>query len=182
MRALALTLAATAAVVSACGGSSGEPRTAPPVSTSPASASTPSPEATGIDAPGPQGAAAFARFFYAQIQRAFETGDVSVLQKYSRSECETCQNFISSVNGTRAAGGRVEGYKITVLTAVAPADTGATARVDIVRNSTESIEYDKHGKVVDRAAGHKGIEEQMNLVRVNNSWQVSKMILIRVRG
>jgi hypothetical protein len=179
MRALALTLAAVAAV-SACGGSSGEPRTAPPVSTSPAAAATPTP--TGINAPGPQGAAAFATFFYGEIQRAFETGDVSMLQTYSGPECQSCKNFIDSVKGTYGAGGRVEGYRISIVTAVAPADTGATARVDVVRNSTESIEYDKSGKVVDRAPGHQGIEEQMNLVRIGSSWRVAKIILIRVRG
>jgi hypothetical protein len=179
MRALALTLAATAAV-SACGGSSSQPRTAPPVSASPVAAASPTP--TGIDAPGPEGAAAFAKFFYAQVEQAFATNNPTLLEAISLPECESCQNLIKSVQAITKVGGRVDGYKITVTAAVAPASTGDATRVDVIRNSTTNTEYDAAGKVVSREPGRNGIEEQMNLRRVAGKWRVAKIIRIRVRG
>jgi hypothetical protein len=138
--------------------------------------------ATGINAPTPEGAGAFATYYYAQVQRAFATGDASTLRAISLPECQSCQNVIASVTDIAAGGGRVDGYRITVTAAVAPATTGVSARVDVIRNSTANTEYDKAGKVVSREPGHKGIEEQMNLVRVDGTWRVQKILRIRVRG
>lgn len=185
MRALGVPALAGAIALSGCGGSSSaEPQVLPTVQPSSAAATTaaPSVSPSGKDAPTPEGAAAFARFVYAEIERAFVARDPSIVEAVSTPGCVSCKNFIESIKGVRDGNGRVEGYRIDVRVAVAPGGTGQTARVDIIRDSTANIEYDRAGRVVSKEPGLRGIEEQMNLVRVNESWRVANIIRIRVRG
>jgi hypothetical protein len=164
--------------LTACGDSSAEPRVLPSLS-APASPSA-SPIPTGPAAA--HDAAEFARFVYAEIERAFIERDPAIVEAISTPQCESCRRFIDSIAGLRDSNGRVEGYRITVRTAVAPADSGTTARVDVIRDSTASVEYDAAGKVVSREPGYRGIEEQMDLVRQGATWRVTSIIRIRVTG
>jgi hypothetical protein len=184
MRAFAGVVAAALALA-ACGGPSDDgPRVLPTLdpSPSPSVSVSASPSAVPTGAAAAKDAAAFATFVYEEIERAFVARDPSIVEALSAPECTSCRNFIESITGLRDTNGRVEGYTITVRSAVAPADTGQTARVDIVRDSTASVEYDSAGKVVSREPGLRGIEEQMNLERKGGSWVVTKIIRIRVRG
>jgi hypothetical protein len=180
MRALALALV-VAAAVAGCGGSSGEtPRALPSVSSSPSAVASPTP--TGKDAPTPEGAAEFAKYVYAQIEQAFATNNPELIKAVSLPECTSCTHLYDSAKRTADAHGRVLGYRISVVAAVAPATTGDTARVDVIRNSTANVEYDGSGKVVSREPALKGIEDQMNLRWVGGAWRVSEIVRIRVRG
>lgn len=183
MRARGAGVLVVAVLAAGCGGGSDAgPRVLPSLTSSPSPSPSASAVPTGINAPTPQGAAAFATFVYAEIQRAFETRDASGLQRVSSPSCVSCENFIESVQNIRKQGHRIEGYRIVVRTAVAPADTAATARVDVIRDSSGSVEYDADGRVVSRERALSGIEEQMDLVREGTSWKVTKITRIRIRG
>jgi hypothetical protein len=171
MRALALTLAAVAAV-SACGGSSGGPQTAPPVSSSPVAAATPTP--TGIDAPGPEGAAAFAKFFYAEIDRAYQKKDPEIVRALILPSCKTCELYIRTITRLRDKNEQFTGGGFKINFAVAPADTGgnSAARVDVGYDFGAGIFYDAAGKVIQRQPALRNVEEQVALSRVADAWRV----------
>ncbi|MDX6197232.1 MAG: hypothetical protein QOJ79_383 [Actinomycetota bacterium] len=173
MRALALTVAASAALVSACGGSSGEPRTAPPVSTSPAAASSPAP--SGIDAATPEGASEFVRFFYAEISRAFQARDPEIVRRLVLPTCKTCKLYIDSITGIRDENQRFVGGGFAIKFAVAPADAGSTgtARVDVGFDYAGGQFVDAAGKVLLSEPAEKNVEEQVALSRVDGRWKVA---------
>ena len=181
MRVLALTLAAVAAV-SGCGGSSGDkPRTLPAVTAS----SSPSPSAGGTaaasdvpaeaQAPTSAGAEAFARFFYTETKRAFESKNPDLIKAISAPGCTSCDNYIASITLLRDNNERVENFTVTVLSAVAPALAGSTARVDVSWSSPEVLRYDASGKVIMREGPFKRVDDQMNLVRRGDSWVIAQL-------
>lgn len=184
MRALALTLAAVAVAGSACGGSSEEPRTAPPVSASPAATASPTPPAASDIPPAARaatsaGAEAFARFFYEQTQRAFETKNPDLLRAISAPGCTACERYIQSVTQLRENNERVENYAVTVLLAVAPAVTGDTARVDLSYALPEAIRYDAAGKVITREGPFTRVDVQVSLIRSGDRWLVQQTKALR---
>ncbi|MBK5305086.1 MAG: hypothetical protein JJD92_00205 [Frankiaceae bacterium] len=182
MRALALTLAAVAAL-SACGGSDGEPQTAPPVSSSPVSAASPTPAADDVPAEAKAatsaGAEAFARFFYAQTVRAFETKNPDLIKDISAPGCESCERYVQSVAQLRDNNERIENYVVTVTLAVAPAVTGEAVRVDLTYSLPEAVRYDASGKVLAREGPFKRVDVQMNLVRSGDTWLVEQAKALR---
>jgi hypothetical protein len=185
MRALALTLAASAAVLSACGGSSAQPRTAPPVSTSPASASSPTPAAADVPADAKAatsaGAEAFAKFFYTQVKLAYQTKNPELIRAISAPGCASCDRYIESITELRDNNERMGDYELKVLVAVAPAVTGDTARVDVSWSSPQVIRYDANGKILTREGPFKRVDDQFNLVRAADGWRVAQVKSLRVQ-
>jgi hypothetical protein len=184
MRALALTLAATAAVVSACGGSSSGPRTAPPVSTSPASVSSPTPAAAAVPAAAKAatstGAEAFARFFYTQVVRAFAAKNPALIASISAPGCTACESYIRSLTKLRDNNERVEHFSIKVISVVAPAVTGASARADVSWSQPDvAVRYDASGKEIFRDGPYRRVDTQLNLLRQGDGWLVSEIKPIR---
>jgi hypothetical protein len=173
MRALALALAAVAGLT-ACGGSSGQPQTLPPVTTSPAAAVSPAPAPTGINAATPQGASEFVRFFYAEISRAYQARDPEIIRALVLPSCKTCKLYIDSVTELRDKNQHFAGGGFKINFAVAPADTGsvATARVDVGLDYGGGAFVDSAGKILSRETSQKGIEEQVALSRVGEAWRV----------
>lgn len=183
MRALVLTLAATSALAGCAGSSAEQPKTLPAVTASPSpTAVAPSAAPTGINAPTPQGATEFAKFFYVQLEQAFATRNVALIAEISEPGCQSCNNLINSIKSAVDQRARIEGFHVTVTTAVAPAITGPTARVDVVRDSNGVTFLDANGKVLAHEPPLRGIEERMDLVRVPDGWRVAQITRVRVRG
>lgn len=176
MRALALTLALTAALAG-CGGSSADkPQTLPPVTVSPSASPSPaaSPIPSGINAATPQGASEFVKYYFAEISRAFRLRDPAIVQNLSLPTCKTCKLYVDSIGGIRDRNERFvsPGFRFTF--AVAPADTGrgATARVDIGYVYGGGVFYDAGGKVLAREP-REALEEQVALARGEAGWRVA---------
>jgi hypothetical protein len=177
----AAALTVTAGVVG-CGGSAGSPQALPSLSPAASASPPPSPVPTGVQAPTAQGAAEFVRFFYGQIERGFAVRDPQLVAALSLPSCTACGNYIRSMTKLRANNERAEGFKITLKSAVAPADTGRQARVDVSWSYPGATRYDASGKVIRREPATRGIEEQVDLVRVGDEWRVTEIHRIRVRG
>jgi hypothetical protein len=172
-------------VLSACDGSSAdEPPILPSLSASPsASSSAPTAMPTGRDAPTAQGAAEFAKYFYSQIETAFATRDPSLVSGLSAPGCTSCRQYVQSLTKLRNNNERVEGFDIVVSAAIAPASTTPVeTRVDVVWSYGGAKRYDAEGRLIREEPPTKGIEEQVNLVRLGNSWRVAEIKRIRVRG
>ena len=82
MRARVVTpLLLVAALATGCGSEDETPRALPSIAASvtPAPSPTPAPVPSEAQAETPQGAAAFARFWYAEVQRAYEVEDPDIV-------------------------------------------------------------------------------------------------------
>ncbi|MDT7548825.1 MAG: hypothetical protein QOE84_1219, partial [Actinomycetota bacterium] len=99
-------------LVAGCGGSSGSPRTLPPV----ASASlSPSPSPTPSLTPEQQIVAAVHNY-YDEANRATQNGDVSRLEALSFAQCD-CRKLARSIASTYTSGKRFRGAHDTVTSA-----------------------------------------------------------------
>lgn len=66
------------------------------------------------------GVEAFARYFVAVAERAWNTGDTTELERISSQECSLCSNMISSIGDRYTAGGWVDGLDYGVKSVSAP--------------------------------------------------------------
>lgn len=157
-----------------CGDSTAdEPRVLPSLSVAPSASPSPAPIPTGPAAA--HDAAEFVKFFYAEISRGFAERDPEIVSTLSLPTCKTCKLYVDSIASVRDNDQRSEGGDFEITFAVAPADTGATARVDVGFDFEAAVLYDSAGQVIERTPAKTGIEEQVELTRVGSSWRVATM-------
>jgi len=174
-----------AALLSAgCSSEAGEPDALPSLpstSTSPSAAPSSAVPASA-QAETPQGAAAFARFFYEQVALGFQTQNPDLVRQISLPSCESCNRYVQSITSVREQDLRVEGGDFTILFAEAPsAETGGRARVDVAWNFAEVKYYDATGALVNTGPAVAGVEETMQLVRREGSWVVESLVQVGQR-
>jgi hypothetical protein len=158
--------------IAGCGGSAGSPQALPSLSPAASASPSPSPVPTGVQAPTAQGAADFARNWYAQIEKAFATKDPGLVEALSAPGCETCARYIASLKKLRQNNERATGATFKLIFAEAPAVAGDTADVSVMYDAPEAIRYDSAGNVIRREPAMKGVQEQVVLRRSGTSWLV----------
>lgn len=165
-----------AAVLAGCSGEDPPAVTLPPLSVAPSpSAPSAQPVPTAAQAATPQGAAEFARFFYAQIEQAFVTRDPDRIAVLSASGCEACQAYIASLTSLRDENESVR-FDLEVIAADAPAgDMSTSARVTVIYNSGGSIRYDANGAEIAREPARRNAEQTVMLVRIDGTWKVREV-------
>lgn len=174
---LGTALLAAALVTSAC--SDDEPAagpTLPPITEVPSASSTADAVPSEATAATPQGAAEFARHFYAQVERAYVEKEPRYIRELSAPGCSACERFVASVTQLRDENQRSEGATYEIVAAEAPAVEGESARVDVVYNGPEAVVYDVDNNVVLREPAVTLANEQLNLVRVAGEWRVQEVI------
>lgn len=113
-----LFLAAALLLTVSCGG--GQKGAAPPppiTSTAAAPSASPSPSVTAtpfVSSADEAGAFAFTRGYLAELQHAFETGDLARLKPLRRDTCAGCLDFESRIKSVYQAGGAITGAHLTV--------------------------------------------------------------------
>lgn len=178
LRAAAGAVALTA--LAACSSDPAPPSTLPSLSaapsTSPSAAAVPSEAAAAT----PEGAAEFARFFYAQVTRGFQTQDSSLVSALSLPTCKTCSNYVRSIDSVRADKLTVEGGDFQLYLAVAPGQgQPSEARVDVGWDFTAVKYLNEAGEVVEEGPAVSRVEEQLDLVRIDGEWRVEAITRIR---
>jgi len=173
MRALAGVVLLGVVALAGCSSSSAEPQVLPSLSAAPSRSAVPSASPTGKDAPTPEGAAAFVRFFYAEISRGFAERDPSIVSALSAPTCKTCKLYIDSIAEIRDKNQRLKGGGFKILFAVAPSGSVGTARVDVQYDFARAEFVDASGKVVQTTPTTKGVEEELELIRVGGSWRIA---------
>lgn len=165
------------ALTAACSSEPEEPQALPSVS--PVASASPSAAPAVVppsaQAETPQGAAAFARFFYAEVQRAFAQKDPGIVQRLSAPGCEACRLFDASLTALRDNNERVTPVEFEIVAAEAPAITGPTARVDVIFNTKAVQRFDATGKLLYEEAAAVNDEVQLTLVRSGSSWLVQEV-------
>lgn len=167
---VALTLSA------GCGGEEEKPSSLPPVTSAPSA----TPSATSAVPPSaqaetPQAAAAFARFFYAEVERAFNSKDPSIVEALSAPGCEACDLFAGSLTALRDNNERITPVDFEVVFAEAPAFSGPEARVDLAYNTVAVQRFDASGELIYEEPATKNDQVQLTLVRSGSSWLVQEV-------
>ena len=172
--------AVVAVVVSLSGCGGGEPaatalRPVSPVASAAAptaAVASPVPVPSAAQAETPEGAAEFARFFYAEVERAYEALDPAIVSQLSAPACEACAKFVRTLTITRERGERYVGVAYDLALAEAPADDAPRTVVTIVYDAPPVVLYASDGSVISREPGLQGVEEELELVRGGGSWLV----------
>ena len=173
LRAGALGLVLVCALTGCSGDSGGEPQSLPPVTPGPTTLA-PSPTTSPSAYPQtPQGAADFARFVYAEIDRAYQTRDPEVIRPLFADACAACKNFVTSLERIRERGLTVDGRAARVVSAESPGSE--LPQVVTVQLDYGGIRFlDPLGQVVaEEPAGE--FQDEMTLERAEASWLVTSI-------
>ena len=127
-------------VLAGCSGStSDQPKVLPPVVTPSASPSVSSTVSAGpVVVPSaavpftPQGAAAFVRFFYGELNAAFQDGHDERIRVFSDRACTTCANYANAVAAGASAGSRIVGTTFAGLQVEASPPRAGVATVTVI--------------------------------------------------
>lgn len=183
MRGQVLTLLLAVTLAAACSSAVEEP---PPLPRIPSESATPTEEPAALpaavpsaaQAETPEGAAAFARFFYAEVERAYEEKDPDIVRALSAPDCRACARFMQSVADLRDTGGRTTGVIYNIRSAEVPALTGEGARVTVIYNSPAIQGLDANGMVVHEEPAVVNFEEQVELLRATTGWLVAAVKVV----
>ncbi|MCU1672660.1 MAG: hypothetical protein JWN77_773 [Frankiales bacterium] len=173
-----------AAGLTACGGSSAEqPKTLPTLA-SVSAAPSPSAVAVPSEAAGetPQAAGEFAKYVYAELERAFATKDNSTIARLSLPSCKTCKLYVGSVQRLREMNESITPVRFTVRSAVSPGEFNGVTSVDVTFDFNGSRRTASDGSLLLEEKPQKGVEEELDLKRVNGEWRIAAIKRIRVRG
>lgn len=140
------------------------PPTSPPPSVSPSA--TPTPPRNAVEAA--------ARAYFAALERAGKTGDVTALDPMLAATC-SCRDQIAYIRREAAAGHRITTtYRIED---VRPHDVGAgTAAVTVTFSSPPSTVVDTGGRVIRRIAGGEHIGMDLSLTRGGRGWVIARVV------
>lgn len=148
------------------------PQPLPPVpSVSPAPSEMPIPPEAMAETP--QGASAFARYFFDIVNQAYASGDASTVTALSASECESCKNIAADVRRLGAAKLMVDGSRFKVAFAeAAPAEADGSIIVDFRFSSDPYVERAKDGSAVREEPAQVDVDAQVKLRRRGSAWEV----------
>jgi hypothetical protein len=137
------------ALLSACGDDGAKPQVLPSASTSSSASISASPTPSTPAA----AAEAAARRYYAELTKAYATGDVTVLRSLHAISCP-CKQLTDGIESAWAKG-NVEGgvYTVTGVRVVDANKSAASAQVDY--DVSAIVQRDRSGKVVQRVAAAK---------------------------
>jgi hypothetical protein len=174
-------LAVTAAVVAGCGSEPSHGATPPPgpptpssavaspsVTTSPTATRTPTPSVTPfVSSADEAGAYAFVKAYFAELDRAYATGDVSGLVPYREATC-SCILSEKDIDTYYKSGGRLSGARHTILK-FATGDRGPLFfRVGVYFRAATITNHDPHGPA--RVTPALVADLFIDLSRLNNRW------------
>ena len=144
---------AVVVVLAGCG--QDEPPSALPSVTPVASTPTGTPSAAPVVVPPearaatPEGASAFARFFFDTLNEAYRTRDATALQAISHPDCKSCAVFVAQVKELRAKDQTLENGDYDVVDAATSEVVEREAIVDMLLSRPVSRLRDRRGAVVE---------------------------------
>jgi hypothetical protein len=105
------------------------------------------------------------------VNYAYATGDVEPVDAASGGECETCANFVHSIEQQYSGGGSFEGGLITVLDAVAPEPDPSAPALVTGRYSQSAIRaHDSGGQVETKEAEKPSVTVAFYVERRGEEW------------
>ena len=164
--------------VAGCSGSgSDQPKVLPPVpSATVAVTPTPTTTAVPVVVPSaavpatPQGAAAFVRFFYGELNGAFQDGHDERIRRLSDRLCATCNNYANAVLAGAKINSRIVGITFGSLEVAAALPKNGITLVTVL-GSVPKRQEKKNG-VLSTLAAEGPFNDTVALQRHGNRWLV----------
>jgi hypothetical protein len=123
------------------------------------------------------GATEFVRSFYASLSEAYAAGDPDLIRQMVDPSCETCANYLSSLEQIRDRKLSVVGGEFSVLSAEAPGPEGGLTVV--------SSRLDYRGVKISETGGDVVLDEEpakqlveLGLARVGDGWTIKHIELV----
>jgi hypothetical protein len=119
------------------------------------------------------GLQAFARYYIDVYNYALGTGDTDLLESLATDACSTCAAYVKQVQDAYAAGGRIDGGYVKVLSSGAPPlIEGMESRVDLKIDIAKERDLDSRGTLVKTFPGEKA-----SFVVLYPRWRSGRWIL-----
>lgn len=125
------------------------------------------------------GAAEFVRYWYAELDRAYEVLDGRIIDALSENRCSACTNYVEDIRGSAKRGERFVGGTYRVTSAVAPAVVDGITVVLVKYDADELVIRAKTGEVIERFSAEKGVTSQVQVMRKDGSWTVRALRDVR---
>lgn len=184
MRRAATVVLLAGALLVGCSSEAAEPPSLPSVGRSGEASARPSasPVAGSVppaaQEPTPQGAGAFARFFYAEVTRAFAEEDPEPVRRLSAPGCTACDRFVASLTALRDNDETVTAVQYNIVSAEVPGFDAPPVRVDVRYDSPEITRLDSSGTVISSEPSVEGFQEELTLVSGPSGWLVQEVTAV----
>jgi hypothetical protein len=175
MRRGAATVLAALALAGCSGGSGDKPGTLPPLGT---------PTATAVPTAAPvYGAAAFVRFFFTELDKAYQSGGPMSLDGLAEARCGSCRGYVSVAERLATSGHRfAESTYVDLTTEVPPLSMGI-ANVDVTFRKFVRHEVDRTGRVIETSpAQSKRLYLIVQLQQQPDGWRIRGTEFRAVKG
>lgn len=118
----------------------------------------------------PQGAAAFVRFFYGELNGAFQDGHDERIRALSDPACGTCNILASAVQEGRLAGRRILGVSFRPTAVEAAPESGGADFVTVL-GTVPARRISEKG-VIRSLSGGRPFAHTVSLIRRGDAWLV----------
>ncbi len=167
-------------LVSACSGADPRPRALPTLASS---SQTPAPTLAALPeaakAKTPQGADAFVRFFFAQLNIAFTSGTPEMIRVLSAPSCVLCKTYADALGAARANGQFLD-VDTFVISDVAAAPLQQLGTIVQVFGSTPLRHLvDRRGTVLETVPATGAFHYELTAKRTPDSWLVADLREVR---
>lgn len=179
MRGLAAAVVGLAVLASGCSTGDDPPSTLPPITATPSPTPTPVPTPTGINAATPEGANAFTRYWFAELNAAFTSRESARLRSMSSADCEFCNNFLVAIDNLRRDRQRVTGGTFQLFFVEAPPIEPDGVVLDIAYSRAASVRVDASDRPVASGAPNPKQLAQVKLVRAAGGWRFDALRLVK---
>jgi hypothetical protein len=112
-------LLACVVLVAACSGNS-KPQVLPTLRPTPSATVAPVAIPSPARVRSPQGAEAFIRFFFVQLNQAFASSNADLIKAHSNSECGTCRTYEAALTASKRDGHFIRGDSFGVSNVAVP--------------------------------------------------------------
>ncbi len=171
-------LALSALVLSSCSGGSGPgPSVLPKLTAGPSPTVTLAPVPPAATAFTPQGADAFVRYFFDQMNVAFQTSNASIIDALSTPACVTCNNYESSLRAALKNGHFLSGPSFEVTAVAASPTDSAGSSADVVGKIPARDSIDGTGKVLQHLPAKPRFYFIVTVIRRSATWAVNDIAL-----
>lgn len=131
------------------------------------------------DRPDPAGAEAFARYWLDELNAAYDTMDTRKLKAISQTSCQTCQNYILSINRAVSEGKRYEGGEVIVQQVVAAPLEGTATNVLVNCDFRQGTAYDQNNHLVVDVPEERGAVLNVSVARVASRWAMAEVASVK---
>ncbi|GAA2732440.1 hypothetical protein GCM10009867_08310 [Pedococcus aerophilus] len=125
----------------------------------------------------PEGAEAFARFYFESVGDSYVSGNTALIEKMADDSCEGCEGFVRAINDRASKGQRTDKSSIQVKLAQATSGKAPNLIVEVAGQEVPVRVLDAKGNVVETSK--PGVFTAVTSVTWREGgWHVMKFVAI----